>query len=73
MRIDLQGRTALVLGGTRGLGWGCAQALDEAGARVILNGRDAGHGQAAAGRLSRPITTSTMKVWPSSRSRGKTP
>lgn len=52
MRIDLTGRTALVLGGTRGLGWGCAQALDEAGARVIVNGRDAAHGQAAAGRLS---------------------
>lgn len=52
MRIDLQGRTALVLGGTRGLGWGCAQALDEAGARVIVNGRDPAHGQAVAGRLA---------------------
>jgi 3-oxoacyl-[acyl-carrier protein] reductase len=51
MRIDLQGRTALVLGGTRGLGWGCAQALAEAGARVIVNGRDAAHGQSAAARL----------------------
>jgi 3-oxoacyl-[acyl-carrier protein] reductase len=51
MRIDLQGRTALVLGGTRGLGWGCAQALAEAGARVIVNGRDTVHGEAAAARL----------------------
>ena len=51
MRIDLQGRTALVLGGTRGLGWGCAQALAEAGARVIVNGRDAAHGEAAAAQL----------------------
>lgn len=51
MRIDLQGRTALVLGGTRGLGWGCAQALAEAGARVIVNGRDASHGEAAAAKL----------------------
>jgi 3-oxoacyl-[acyl-carrier protein] reductase len=51
MRIDLEGRTALVLGGTRGLGWGCAQALAEAGARVILNGRDAAHGAAAALQL----------------------
>lgn len=53
MRIDLTGRTALVLGGTRGLGWGCARALDEAGARVIVNGRDVQHGRAAAARLQR--------------------
>ena len=51
MRIQLQGRTALVLGGTRGLGWGCARALAEAGARVIVNGRDAAHGQAAVADL----------------------
>lgn len=51
MRIDLTGRTALVLGGTRGLGWGCAQALAEAGARVIVNGRDPVQGQAAAAKL----------------------
>lgn len=51
MQIRLQGRTALVLGGTRGLGWGCAQALAEAGARVIVNGRDAAHGRAAAAQL----------------------
>lgn len=51
MRIDLAGRTALVLGGTRGLGWGCAQALAEAGARVIINGRDAAHGAAMAAQL----------------------
>lgn len=52
MRIQLQGRTALVLGGTRGLGWGCAKALDEAGARVIVNGRDVEHGTVAAAALS---------------------
>jgi 3-oxoacyl-[acyl-carrier protein] reductase len=51
MRIDLTGRTALVLGGTRGLGWGCAQALAEAGARVIVNGRDIDRGHAAAAQL----------------------
>lgn len=51
MRIDLTGRTALVLGGTRGLGWGCAQALAESGARVIVNGRDTEQGQAAAAKL----------------------
>lgn len=51
MHIRLEGRTALVLGGTRGLGWGCAQALAEAGAAVIVNGRDAAHGCAVAAKL----------------------
>lgn len=53
MQIDLAHRTALVLGGTRGLGWGCAQALAEAGARVIVNGRDAVRGNEAAAQLPR--------------------
>ncbi|MEZ5739719.1 MAG: SDR family oxidoreductase [Burkholderiaceae bacterium] len=52
MRIQLEGRTALVLGGTRGLGWSCALALAEAGARVIINGREPVHGQAAAAQLA---------------------
>lgn len=51
MHIKLEGRSALVLGGTRGLGWGCAQALAEAGALVTVNGRDPNHGQAAAEQL----------------------
>lgn len=55
MLIRLEGRTALVLGGTRGLGWSCAKALDESGARVIINGRDAAHGQCAAASLSRGV------------------
>ncbi|MDO9360162.1 MAG: SDR family oxidoreductase [Polaromonas sp.] len=52
MDLGIQGKTALVLGGTRGLGWACAQALDEAGVRVLLNGRDVAHGQACARRLT---------------------
>jgi gluconate 5-dehydrogenase len=37
----LDGRTALVTGASRGLGWAIAQALAGAGAHVVLNGRDA--------------------------------
>jgi gluconate 5-dehydrogenase len=40
--FDLQGRTALVTGSSRGLGFSIAEGLAEAGARVILNGVDPG-------------------------------
>ena len=38
-RFRLDGRTALVTGSGRGLGWEMAKALAEAGARVLLHGR----------------------------------
>jgi len=40
--FDLSGRTALVTGSTRGLGLALARALGDAGARVVVNGRQAG-------------------------------
>jgi len=39
---DLSGRTALVTGGSRGLGLQMAQALGEAGAKVLISARKAG-------------------------------
>ncbi len=39
--FSLQGRTALVTGASRGLGLGMARGLAQAGAHVVLNGRDA--------------------------------
>ena len=39
--FSLQGRVALVTGASRGLGFAMAQALAQAGALVVLNGRDA--------------------------------
>lgn len=38
--FDLSGRTALVTGSSQGIGLAIAQGLGEAGARIIINGRD---------------------------------
>ena len=40
MKIDLTGRTAVITGGSRGLGEAMAKALSEAGARIALVARD---------------------------------
>lgn len=39
-RFRLDGRTALITGSGRGLGWEIAKGLAEAGARIVLHGRD---------------------------------
>ena len=44
--FSLDGKTILITGSTRGLGWASAQAAAEAGATVVLHGRDAASGQA---------------------------
>ncbi|MGH6924022.1 MAG: glucose 1-dehydrogenase [Propylenella sp.] len=48
--FDLTGRIALVTGSTSGLGQAMARGLAEAGATVVVNGRD-------AGRLKRAVET----------------
>jgi NAD(P)-dependent dehydrogenase (short-subunit alcohol dehydrogenase family) len=48
---DLTGKTALVTGGSRGLGLQLAQALGEAGARIMLSSRKAEDLTAAAAEL----------------------
>lgn len=40
MNIDLTGRTAVITGGSRGLGEAMAKALSESGAKVVLVARD---------------------------------
>ena len=51
MRIDLAGKTALVTGSTGGIGFATAQALAEAGAAVVVNGRDRAKVEAAVERI----------------------
>jgi gluconate 5-dehydrogenase len=46
--FDLTGRRALVTGASQGIGLALAQGLAEAGAQVVINGRDAARTEAAA-------------------------
>ena len=49
--FDLKGKTALVTGGSRGLGLQMAHALGEAGARIMLSSRKAEDLEQAAAEL----------------------
>ena len=49
--FSLSGKRALITGSSQGIGYGIAQGLAEAGAEVILNGRDAGKLAVAAAEL----------------------
>jgi len=51
--FDLKGKVALVTGGNRGIGYGMAEALGEAGADVVIWGSSADHNRSALGRLDR--------------------
>lgn len=49
--FDLTGRTALVTGSSMGIGFALAQGLAEAGAKIVLNARDAARLEESAERL----------------------
>lgn len=51
-RFRLDGRRAVITGGTRGLGLAMAQALGEAGAELVVSSRDAGHLEEAQATLA---------------------
>jgi gluconate 5-dehydrogenase len=49
--FDLTGRTALITGSSKGIGFGLARGLAQAGARIVLNGRDLARLEQAATTL----------------------
>ena len=49
--FDLTGKRALITGSSQGIGYALAQGLMEAGAEVVLNGRDPAKLTAAANQL----------------------
>ena len=51
MHIDLSGKTAIVSGSTSGIGFAIARGLAQAGARVVVNGREEARVQAALAKL----------------------
>jgi NAD(P)-dependent dehydrogenase (short-subunit alcohol dehydrogenase family) len=50
--FDISGRVALVTGGATGIGFGCARALAEGGATVVIAGRRRDKAEEAAARLN---------------------
>jgi NAD(P)-dependent dehydrogenase (short-subunit alcohol dehydrogenase family) len=61
-RFRLDGETAIVTGGNRGIGYAIAEGLAEAGANVVVANRDADAGRAAAGEIAEATGADTLAV-----------
>lgn len=60
--FDLSGKRALVTGSSQGIGFGLAKGLLDAGAEVVLNGRDISKLADAAQRLGGKVKTTAFDV-----------
>lgn len=61
MKIDLNGKTALVTGSTLGIGYAIAKGLAEAGADVVINGRKEDAVDAAVERLKGEVSDARLR------------
>ena len=59
-QFDLSGRTAIVTGGSKGLGETIAAGLASAGANVLLTSRNAAEAEAAAAKLAEEYPVKTL-------------
>src|SRR4051812_30136781 len=59
---DLTGKVALVTGGTRGIGLATVRALAEAGATVVLTGRDETGAKEAAASVGGTVSGQALDV-----------
>ena len=62
MDLGLNGRWALVCGASKGLGWGCAQALAQEGVNVVMAARGAEALEAAAQGLRERTSAQVLTV-----------
>jgi NAD(P)-dependent dehydrogenase (short-subunit alcohol dehydrogenase family) len=60
--MSLEGKTAVVVGGSSGIGLATAQTLAEEGARVVIGGRSAPRLRAAAERIGGRVETHTLDI-----------
>ncbi|MEJ7553158.1 MAG: 3-oxoacyl-[acyl-carrier-protein] reductase [Aquificaceae bacterium] len=60
--IELNSKTALITGSTRGIGKAIAQYLAKAGARVIITGRDQGRAEEVAKEIAQTYGVETLGV-----------
>ena len=62
MDLGISGRKAIVCASSRGLGYGCALALAQAGCEVVVNGRDGKRVEAAAAELAKATGAKIIPV-----------
>lgn len=62
MDLGIKGRWALVCGASKGLGWGCAQALAQEGVHLVMAARGAEALQQAADRLRQDTGVTILTV-----------
>lgn len=62
MHIDLQGKTALVTGASRGIGLAIATGLTQAGATVVINARTKASAEAGAADITAAFTNADVRA-----------